>query len=263
MTEILTALLVVAAVALLASWLRAQFERVVVDEHERGLRYDNGRIRGVVGPGTQWLFRRRSYIHKVDVRPTLLSVRGQEILTKDAVSLKASAAVEYEIVDPARALATHSDFVAALHVAVQLALRELVGAVELEELLERRVDLQPQLAERLSPEADRLGVRIVRAELKDLMLSADMKRALAQVVTARKEGLAALERARGETASLRSLANAARSVAQNPGLLQLRLLQEVGRSSGNTIVLGLPPSSTPLPLRDPQPDDPPELPPAE
>jgi regulator of protease activity HflC (stomatin/prohibitin superfamily) len=263
LTEILTALLVVAAVALVAGWVRAQFERVVVYEHERGLRYDNGRIRDIVGPGVHWLFRRRSRIDKVDTRPTLLSVRGQEILTRDAVSLKATAAVEYEIADPARALGTHSDFVGALHVSVQLALRELVAAVELEELLERRVDLRPRLAERLSTEADRLGIRIVRAEVKDVMLSADMKRALAQVVTARKEGLAALERARGETASLRSLANAARSVAQNPGLLQLRLLQEVSRSSGNTIVLGLPPSSTPLPLRDPPPDDPAELPAAE
>ena len=62
----------------------------------------------------------------------------------------------------------------------------------------------------------------------------------------KKEGLAALEKARGETAASRNLANAAKMVKDNPALLQLRVLQtlEVGR--GNSIVLGFPPEATPI-----------------
>jgi len=82
------------------------------------------------------------------------------------------------------------------------------------------------------------------------MFPGELKRTFAQVVTARKDGLAALERARGETAALRNLANAAKLVDANPALLQLRLLQQIAESAGNTIVLGLPSSATPLPLRD-------------
>ena len=70
------------------------------------------------------------------------------------------------------------------------------------------------------------------------MVPSELKRAFAGIVAARREGEAALERARGETAALRSLANAGRMIEDNPGLLQLRILQQLGGSSGNTIMLG-------------------------
>jgi regulator of protease activity HflC (stomatin/prohibitin superfamily) len=73
-----------------------------------------------------------------------------------------------------------------------------------------------------------------------------MKKAFAQVVKAQKEGQAALEKARGETAALRNLANAARIMDDNPNLLQLRALQALADSSGNTLVFGLPGASIPL-----------------
>ena len=72
------------------------------------------------------------------------------------------------------------------------------------------------------------------------MVPSEMKRAFAGIVAARREGEAALERARGETAALRGLANAGRMLDDNPGLLQLRILQQLGASSGNTIMLGVP-----------------------
>jgi regulator of protease activity HflC (stomatin/prohibitin superfamily) len=248
-TEILIVIAIALTTLVAVGWSRGLLRRVVVYEYERAVRYDSGRFTGLVEPGVHWILRRRSRIDKIDTRPLLLSVRGQEVLTKDGISIRASVAAEYEVVDPQRALTGHSDYSGALHVALQLALRELVATVELEELLERRVDLRPGLLEAAAGEAERLGVRLLAVELKDVMLSGDLKRALAQVVTARKEGLAALERARGETAALRNLANAARSVEQSPGLLQLRMLQELGRSSGNTVILGVPTSSTPVPVR--------------
>jgi hypothetical protein len=76
--------------------------------------------------------------------------------------------------------------------------------------------------------------------VRDVMLPGELKRAYASVIVTRKEGEAALERARAETAALRGLANAGRTLADNPGLLQLRILQELGSSSGNTVVFGAP-----------------------
>lgn len=79
----------------------------------------------------------------------------------------------------------------------------------------------------------------------------------------RKEGLAALERARGETAALRNLANAARMIENNPALMQVRLLQHLSETPGNTLILGVPGSTMPVPVRDKQIEAPPsaELPP--
>ena len=84
--------------------------------------------------------------------------------------------------------------------------------------------------------------------LKDIMFLEKRKEIFTQVVSARKEGLAALEKARGETAALRSLANAAKMLEDNPHLMQPRFVQALGNSSGNTLILGMPSQSTPIPV---------------
>ena len=61
---------------------------------------------------------------------------------------------------------------------------------------------------------------------------------------------AALEKARGETAALRNLANAASLIERNPSLLQLRALQVLGQQPGNTLVLGVQQGAPVIPLRE-------------
>ncbi len=106
-----------------------------------------------------------------------------------------------------------------------------------------------KLAELTEAKARALGLRLISVGLKDIMFPGKLKEVFAQVVSARKEGLAALEKARGETAALRNLANAAKMIESNPGLMQLRMLQTLGGSSGNTLVLGLPPQTAAIPLK--------------
>src|SRR5260370_635728 len=112
--------------------------------------------------------------------------------------------------------------------------------------LENRAGISAKWRELASGKASALGLKLVSAGVKDVMLSGDMKRAYAQVIKAQKEGQAALERARGETAALRNLANAAHTMDENPNLLQLRALQALADSSGNTLVLGLQSVAIPL-----------------
>jgi len=68
------------------------------------------------------------------------------------------------------------------------------------------------------------------------------------VLKAKQKGLAALERARGESAALRNLANAVRVLEGNPALMNLRLLQSLSaaQNAGNTLVLGMPGGFVPL-----------------
>lgn len=260
MDLLLTLLLIGAAIVALVSIARRFTQRVTVYEYERALRYDKGRLAGVIGPGRHWVLRNRTRLDRLDVRPTTLHVPGQEILTEDGVSLRVSIAAEYVIVDPLAATQSTDDYVGALHVALQLSLREIVGGTPIDDLLQRRGEVGAKLLELASPRATELGLELRSAELKDLMFPGELRRTFAQVVSARKEGEAALERARGETAALRNLANAARMMEQNPTLLQLRLLQELGAAGGNTIVLGIPSSATPLPIRSQGASEPPQLP---
>ena len=112
----------------------------------------------------------------------------------------------------------------------------------------QRLGLGPQLLARVQPEAARIGINVLAVETKDLTFPADLKRAFAEVLKARQEGLAALERARGESAALRNLANAARVLDGNPALMNLRLLQSLvsAQNAGNTLVVGVPGGFAPL-----------------
>lgn len=245
------AVIVVAAAAIVVGvrlWRRF-VALVTVFDFERGLRYDRGRFTGVAEPGQYRVLRRRTAISKVDVRPRVVTVPGQEVISSDGVSIRVSLVAEYEIADPVVAVNENADYSAAFYASLQTALRDAIAANEIDDILEQRAEIGAALADATRGDAARLGLTLHRVELKDLMFPGELKKTFAQVVAARREGLAALERARGETAALRNLANAARSLEANPALMQLRILQEIGKTSGNTIVLGLPAATTPLPLR--------------
>jgi len=127
-----------------------------------------------------------------------------------------------------------------------MAVREIVGKEKIDTLIENRAGFSSKLTELTSAKATEFGLKLTSADIKDIMFPGEMKKAFAQVVKAQKDGQAALEKARGETAALRSLANAARMMDDNPNLLQLRALQAFADSGGNTLVLGLPNGSIPV-----------------
>jgi regulator of protease activity HflC (stomatin/prohibitin superfamily) len=239
----------VAAVLVVTIVMKYGVRRVTVYEFERGLKYVRGKFRVVLPPGQYWYWPWFTAVRKLDVRPRFASITGQEVLSSDGVTLKVSLAANYEIEKPDVVINTVQDFQEAMHLQLQLALRQIVGAVDIDSLLATRDEMSRKLAELTEAKAHELGLRLIFVGLKDIMFPGKLKEVFAQVVSARKEGLAALEKARGETAALRNLANAAKMIESNPGLMQLRMLQTLGGSSGNTLVLGLPPQTTTIPLR--------------
>src|SRR5688500_7725686 len=89
-----------ALLAIAVAWfVRLTLGRVTVFEYQQGLRYRGGRFAGVLGAGPHWIFRPTTVIHRVDVRPKFVSLGGQEVLSKDGVTLKLTIAARYEIAD--------------------------------------------------------------------------------------------------------------------------------------------------------------------
>ena len=215
-----------------AIWRFLRPVRVVLLEHQRGVQYSDGKLKGVLEPGVYWSTSRRQ-IFPVDVRPQLHQVPGQEILTSDAIAVKVSASIEYAIIDPIKMLNGSTNLVALVYSKAQLSLREAVGELSLDDLLAGREAISVRLVGLLTPAMVELGLELKSARILDFMLPSDIRRAYGLAVTAKKEGVAALERARGETAALRSLANAARTMQDHPGLLQLRAVQAIEASKGN------------------------------
>lgn len=215
--------------------------KVVVQEWERVLVYRDGRFVGVLEPGRRTVPWLRHRTVRVTVRPRLLAVPLQEVLTADGIAVKVSLTSTVRVGD---ARAWHEAVEqpdAFLHSALQLALRDAVAGRTLDELLADRAEVPAQLRAGVAPTAARIGLEVDEVALRDVVVPAELRRAAAEVVTARAQGLAALERARTEVAVTRALANAATLVGSHPGLLQLRTLQAV-EAGGATVVLSADPA---------------------
>ncbi|ATB35737.1 hypothetical protein CYFUS_001151 [Cystobacter fuscus] len=248
----------------LAYWLLVL--KVVVPEGFTALLYRQGRFVRVLNPGAHWMPRWGHDTQRVDMRQRNLTVPGQEVLSQEQVGLKVSIAVRFAVTEPEPALHRVQDFTEALYLVVQLALREEVGRHPLEELAAGRVDLGQRLRERVAGEVRTFGLSVGAVEVKDVMLPADLRRAFSELLKVKKEAQAMLEKARGESAALRNLANAARLVEQHPSLLDLRMLQTLGGASttpGNTFVLGVGAELSPRARKRPAPGGAPVPPPEE
>ena len=232
--------------------VRRTIEPVTVWEYEKGLKYYKGRFKEILEPGQYWIWRHSTHITRVDLRARQVTISGQEVLSSDAISLKVSLVVGYQVTDPVTAVLKIESYGDALYTLVQLALREIVGSKPIDELLEHRANFDAILMDRCEKHVEEFGLKLLSLNIRDIMFPGDLKNVFAQVVKARKEGQAALEKARGETAALRNLANAARLVEKNPSLLQLRAMQTLEQSRGNTVILGIPALEGVIPVK---PDD--------
>ena len=234
---------IIALVGIAAAIVRAKLRYAfTVNQSFVGLLYKHGKFVEQLAAGRHVHWGRGFTFTQVDLRKATLAVPGQEILTADNVGLKASLLVAYEVADAVKAANTTQSWGTDLYNIAQLALRTVAGSAAVETLLTQRTGLAAQLFALVQPEAAKIGINVLAVEVKDVMFPADLKRAFSEVLKAKQEGQAALERARGESAALRNLANAARVLEGNPALMNLRLMQSLSaaQNAGNTLVVGVP-----------------------
>lgn len=237
-----------AVVALVAS-LRF-VRRVEVQDGRVALLFRTGRYVRELKAGSHWLFGWSLRTQEVDVREAALTVQGQEVLTADQLTVKISVVLRYRIVNAEQAFRSVQNYYEQLYQSVQESLRVAVAAKKLDEILVQREQLVEAMQPLIAEQAERLGLKAERVMVRDFMLSGELKEAYAEVVKARMEGAAALERARGESASLRNLANATQLLETHPGLFQLRYLQTIDQAltsgNGHTLMVGVPANQPPI-----------------
>ncbi len=207
---------------------KTEYIDVTVQAHELGLRYEQGRMTGLLQPGRYKLWTHpeaQVRIATADMRRKEVGITGQELMTRDKVSLRLSFALAYAVEDVV--LATHKvdDVSAAVYTAVQLAARTYVAGVTLDELLEGRDAFARFLAQEVTPKAKGFGVRVEEVGVKDVTLPGEMKTLLNRVIEAEKAAAANVISRREETAATRSLVNTARLMADQPILLRLKELE--------------------------------------
>ena len=213
-----------------------------VPDSSAALLFQHGKFVQQLAPGRYRLWKGGHQVVQYDLRLQQAIIQGQDLLTSDQVSLKISTALMFRVADPLVSYRAVADPTAVVYLEVQLALRQLVASMTSEEFLKSKASHGTALQETLRPRAEALGLVIDRIEVRDVMLPAELKKAFMAALQQRQEANASLEKARAETAAIRTLANAAKLMRENPELLQLRYLQtlgDIGAGKCSTLVLGL------------------------
>ena len=200
---------------------------VEVPDTSVGLLIADGELREVLKPGltVYWKFQRNVKVELVDLRLQTMEVGGQEILTRDKVSLRVNLTALWQVLDAVQARTRLVNFVEYLYKELQFALREAVGARSLDELLGDKGAFDREIGAVVAGKIEGSGVVVRSVGVKDVILPGEMKLILNQVVEAEKVAQANLIRRREETAATRSLLNTARLMDENPTLLRLKELE--------------------------------------
>ncbi|MDH4183677.1 MAG: slipin family protein, partial [Nitrospinota bacterium] len=207
-----------------------------VEEGHVGVFFQDGKFRSVLGPGRRlfWKNAGRILVIPMDMRQRRADIAGQEIMTADKVTLRVNATMAFCVVDPVKAVSASDDAAQSLYREAQLALREAVGAADLDGFLASKEKLGAALAAGLSVKAQAFGMEVVSFGIRDVILPGEMKELMNKVTEARKAAEANLIARREETAAMRSQANSARILQENPALMRMReleTLEKIARSA--------------------------------
>ncbi len=170
----------------------------------------------------------------IDRREQVADVAGQEIMTKDKVTLRVNLLVAYEVIDSIKAVTVVSDHAQTLYRESQLVLRASVGTRTLDALLADKESVGGEVKNALAARAREFGIAVKSVGLKDIILPGEMKTILNQVIEAEKSAQANLIKRREETAAARSQANTARLLAENPTLARMKELEQLSEILSGT-----------------------------
>src|SRR5882724_12755037 len=203
----------------------------VVENHEAGLLYVEGRLLERLAPGRHafWIAGRKIEVKRLDLRPQAVEITAQEMLTRDRIALRVTLTAFRRVVDPERVVATVPDVDAWLYRLVQFAIREAVAGRTLDEVLSAKAALDAELRDYVRARIADSGVEVAELGVKDVILPGEIRDLVNKVVEAERTAKANLIRRQEETAATRSLLNTAKLMEDNPLLLRLKELESIER----------------------------------
>jgi regulator of protease activity HflC (stomatin/prohibitin superfamily) len=215
------------ASSILASGGSPMVKRVTIEDGQVGLVTVDGALLQTIAAGSHsfWTVGPVVNVRIVDTREHALDVTGQEILTRDKVSLRLNLVAKYCVSDPVKAVTSVKDFSDALYRALQHAFRQSLSAKSLDDILSRKGEVDGEAATTVRADMAKIGLEVGDIAIKDVVLPGDMRDILNKVVSAEKEAEAQVIRRREETNATRSLLNTARVMAENPVMLRLKELE--------------------------------------
>ena len=197
----------------------------IVREYERVVVFRLGRFSGVKGPGIFFIIPVIDRVMLLDLRVFTIDVAKQVVITKDNVSVEVDAVIYYRVVDPSRAIIQVENYKMATSLLAQTTLRDVLGQIELDDLLSKRDELNKKLQEILDKHTDPWGIKVTAVTLRDVSLPESMRRAIAKQAESEREKRSRIILADGEFQASKTMTDAARLYEEVPAALKLRELQ--------------------------------------
>lgn len=169
----------------------------------------------------------------VDTRLMQCDISGQEMLTRDKVTIRVNFVCSYRITDFVKIDTEIDNYESQLYTAAQLSLREYIGAHTLDEILENKKEMGRAVLADLTAKARELYIDIKAADVKDIILPGEIRDIMNSVLTAEKQAQANVITRREEVASTRSLLNTAKLMEENKTLYKLKELEYVEKICRN------------------------------
>lgn len=214
-----------------------------ISQFERGVKFSFGKYSSTVEPGWRLVLPIFQSMTKIDMRTKAVDVPLQETITKDNVSAKVNAVLYYKVTDAAKAVLEVENYWYAVNQLAQTTMRNIIGELELDELLANRDTAAQRIREIVDATSESWGIEIGSVELKDVVLPDDMQRVIARQAEAERERRAVIIQSTGEVAAAENLAKAAAILSSSPGALHLRTLttiSDVSSDQSNTLLFAVP-----------------------
>ncbi len=211
----------------------------VVREYERGVIFRLGRLIGAKGPGLFLIVPVADKFVKIDLRTVAFDVSKQRVITRDNVSVDVDAAVYYRVSEPTNAVVQVENYLQATNLLAQTTLRDVLGQVELDELLTKREELSKRVGAILDDYTDPWGIKVMTVAIKDVSMPETMLRAIAKQAEAEREKRSRIIMAEGELLAADKMAQAAERYTSSPFAIRLRELQtltDIAREKNMVVV---------------------------
>lgn len=223
--------------------LKSFVRKFVITSQYKGLLLIDGKLSRVLEAGTYYFWNNEISIEvkAIDTRMQQMEIAGQELLTKDKAMLRINFYVRFQMENIVKALMGNKEYDKQLYILMQLALREFVGALTLDELLVKKDSVGKEILQNLGSKAEALGLKASDAGIRDVILTGEMKEIMNQVLIAEKKAQANTIMRREETASTRSLLNTAKLMEENEVLWKLKemeYMEKIADKIGDITVSG-------------------------
>ncbi len=222
-----------AFIALFSIKVARQWERAVV------LRF--GRFVGLKGPGLFGIIPIVDTVsHLIDQRVRVTDVSAESALTRDTVPVNVDAIVFWTVWDAQKSVLEVSDYMDAVMMSAQTALREAIGRHQLAEMITEREQLGKELQKILDEKTNPWGITVHSVEIRDVKIPQELEDAMSRQAQAERERQARIILGTAETEIAERFVKAGEAYADKPVALHLRamnMLYEAIKEKGSMVIV--------------------------